>query len=91
MKGYGGEKGNHPLTAHLDHCNFIHYSIQLHTYRYVLEQYYGKIVDPDCYMVVLHPNQTSFECIKCRDVREEVVEIMEQRRYEIMDRYFYDK
>ena len=33
--------GTHPITSNLMDCNFVHYSLQLSFYRYLLEEYYG--------------------------------------------------
>ena len=39
------ESGRHPLTSCMPSANYWHYALQLSTYRYVLEKYYGcKIV-----------------------------------------------
>lgn len=48
--------GTVPLTAMLEDCNFNHYSIQLNTYKTILERNYGKRV-LGMYLVVLHPQQ----------------------------------
>jgi len=41
--------------THLDDVNFVHYSIQLNTYKYILETEYNYIID-EMYLVILHPN-----------------------------------
>lgn len=38
---FGGKMGTHPVTSHLMDCRYVHYSIQLSFYRYILEEYYG--------------------------------------------------
>jgi hypothetical protein len=38
---FGGKMGTHPITSHLMDCKYVHYSIQLSFYRYLLEKYYG--------------------------------------------------
>jgi hypothetical protein len=40
-------------------CNYIHYTIQLCGYKYILEKNYGVVVD-EMFLIVLHPNQTSY-------------------------------
>lgn len=37
---FGGKMGIHPITKHLMDCKFVHYSLQLSFYRYLLESYY---------------------------------------------------
>lgn len=39
--GYGGAKGTHYATRLLDDCNFIHYTLQMSLYQYLLEEEYG--------------------------------------------------
>ena len=39
-ESFGNKKGILNSTQHLDDCNFIHYSLQLSFYRYILENYY---------------------------------------------------
>lgn len=41
--------------SHLPDCNFWHYSLQLNTYKYLIEKNYGKKVTK-MYLVCLHPN-----------------------------------
>ena len=38
---FGGKMGTHSITNHLMDCKFVHYSMQLSFYRYLLEKYYG--------------------------------------------------
>ena len=37
---FGGKMGTHSITKHLMDCKFVHYSLQLSFYRYLLESYY---------------------------------------------------
>ena len=37
---FNGKMGIHPVTSHLMDCKFVHYSMQLSFYRYILEEYY---------------------------------------------------
>jgi ATP-dependent exoDNAse (exonuclease V) beta subunit len=38
---FRNKKGILPSSEHLEDCNFVHYSLQLTFYRYILERYYG--------------------------------------------------
>jgi ATP-dependent exoDNAse (exonuclease V) beta subunit len=38
---FGGKMGTHSITNHLMDCKYVHYSIQLSFYRYLLEKFYG--------------------------------------------------
>lgn len=40
-KSFDNRTGHQEATRNLMDCNFIHYSIQLSLYRYILENYYG--------------------------------------------------
>jgi ATP-dependent exoDNAse (exonuclease V) beta subunit len=46
---------NNPLICHLHDTNFWHYSLQLNTYKAILERKYGKKVTQLC-LIRLHPN-----------------------------------
>ena len=45
---------------HLPDTNYWHYTLQLNTYRNILQRKYGVVVD-ELYLVSLHPNQKSFK------------------------------
>jgi len=66
---------------HLPNSNYWHYSLQLNTYKTILEEKYGKKVK-DLYLVKLHPNnlKKTFELIKCGDLSKEIAELFESRR-----------
>jgi ATP-dependent exoDNAse (exonuclease V) beta subunit len=68
--------------SHLPDANFWHYSLQLNTYKAILEEKYGKKVT-ELYLVVLHPNNTTYNLIPCADLSTEVSELFEERRKEI--------
>ena len=66
---------------HLPNTNYWHYSLQLNTYKAILEAKYGKKVT-DLYLVRLHPNNVkkTFEIIKCADLSQEIEMLFELRR-----------
>ena len=74
----------HAKTACINYIpdtNFWHYSLQLNTYKAILERKYGKIIK-DLYLVQLHeenPRKT-FELIKCADLSKEIEKLFELRR-----------
>lgn len=74
-------KGTHPLTKHLDDCNFYHYSFQLAIYKKIIEQYYGYKVT-QTFIVVLHPHQDEYLKIVTKDVDDLVEKLFEERRQE---------
>lgn len=73
------QSGTSKNTCHLQDCNFIHYSLQLSTYKYILEKNYGLNIS-DTFIVVLHPEQDSYTKIVTEDLSAEVGEIMEERK-----------
>jgi len=42
---FKGKVGTSPVTRNVQDCNFNHYALQLSLYRYLLEEYYGIIVN----------------------------------------------
>lgn len=57
FKGYG--KGLN-VCAHLQDCNFTHYSLQLNLYTFLLEKYYDVQISSMA-IVVFHPNNPTFQ------------------------------
>tara|TARA_B100000575_G_scaffold293055_1_gene303250 strand:+ start:4319 stop:5110 length:792 start_codon:yes stop_codon:yes gene_type:complete len=66
---------------HLPDSNFWHYSLQLNTYKYMLEKNYGKKVN-GMYLVCLHPNNNnkSYQKFKVPDLKDEIKDLMELRK-----------
>jgi ATP-dependent exoDNAse (exonuclease V) beta subunit len=79
-----GESATTECINHLPNTNYWHYSLQLNTYKAILEKQYNKSVT-DLYLVRLHPNNTrkTYDLIKCADLSEEIKELFELRRQEI--------
>ena len=73
------QSGTTKHTAHLPDCNFIHYSLQLSTYKYILEKNYGLTIS-QTFIVVLHPAQHSYNKIVTEDLSAEVESMMAERR-----------
>ena len=68
---------------HLPDTNYWHYSLQLNTYKAILERKYGKQIT-SLYLVRLHPNNTTFQLIKCADLSGEINELFEQRKIDLL-------
>ena len=64
---------------HLPDTNFWHYSLQLNTYKALVEKNYGKTVSKMA-LVCLHPNQLSYKILKVPDLQNEVKELFELRK-----------
>ena len=69
---------------YLPDTNFWHYSLQLNTYKAILESKYSKKIR-DLYLVRLHPNnpKKTFELIKCADLSQEIENLFEDRKKEL--------
>jgi hypothetical protein len=74
-----GEEGGHGPVAHLPHCNYWHYTLQLNVYRWFLETYYGLKIS-DMYLVILHPNNTNYKRYKLNRLEDEVLGMLEARK-----------
>jgi hypothetical protein len=72
---------------HLPDSNFWHYSLQLNTYKAILESKYDKKVTA-LYLVRLHPNHSkkTFELIKCADLSKEIQDLFEYRKQQLVER-----
>jgi len=66
-------------VSYLPDTNFWHYSLQLHTYKAILESKYGKVVT-DLFLVQLHESKPGFEVIKVADMTQELVKLFELRQ-----------
>jgi ATP-dependent exoDNAse (exonuclease V) beta subunit len=71
---------NNPIICDFPDTNFWHYSLQLNTYKAILERCYGEIVD-DLYLVCLHPDNKSknYERIKVPNLQNQVKELFDER------------
>ena len=66
---------------HIPDTNYWHYSLQLNGYKYILENYYDKIVE-DLYLVCLHPDNKNknYILIKVPDLQEEIKILFTERK-----------
>ena len=69
-----------PSICHLPDSNFWHYTLQLNTYKYILETKYDKKIK-DLYLVRLHPDaeEKNYELIKLPDLYNEIEELLQER------------
>jgi len=58
--------------------NYWHYSLQLNTYKYIIEDQYDKTVN-NMYLITLHPDKQNYEKIKVPDMQNEIRMLMENR------------
>jgi len=71
---------------HLPNSNFWIYSLQLNTYKAILEAKYGMRIN-DLYLICIHPDnpKKTYEKIKCHDLSKEIQELFELRKGEILN------
>ena len=73
-----------PLISHLHDTNFWHYSLQLNTYKAIIEAKYGKIVTK-LSLVRLHPDniEKTYEILDVPILEKEIADLFEERRKEV--------
>jgi ATP-dependent exoDNAse (exonuclease V) beta subunit len=74
-----------PLISHLPDTNFWHYTLQLNTYKAILERKYGKTIK-DLYLVRLHPDseEKQYELLEVPILTKEISELFLEREKEVM-------
>jgi len=65
--------------SHLPDSNFWHYSLQLNTYKTILERNYGKRV-ADMYLVRLHPDSSTYQLLKVPVLENEMNDLFELKK-----------
>ena len=70
--------------CHLPDSNFWHYALQLNTYKYIIENKYGKIIK-ELYLVRLHPDaeENNYELIELPDLNKEIRELFIERKKQV--------
>ena len=70
-----------PCIKHLPDSNFWHYTLQLNTYKKILEDKYDKKV-VGLYLVCLHPDNpyNNYDCIPVPNIEKEINDLFEYRR-----------
>lgn len=63
MRSYYGQYAIVECISHIHDSNFWHYSIQLNIYRKILQDKYNMKIS-GLFLVVLHPNNTTYEMFK---------------------------
>ena len=71
-----------PCLDGMPDSKFWHYSLQLNTYKAIIEaQYYKKVTK--LVLVRLYPDAPSYELYECHDLQDEVKQLFENRRIEL--------
>jgi hypothetical protein len=91
-----GKKGTKArgVFRSFEDCNWIKYSAQLYTYKYLLEHFYqnfewrGRLIDhivvDELYLLVLHPSQANYQRVAACDLTEAVDQMMATRRRDVI-------
>ena len=61
--------------SHIPDLNFCHYSLQLNTYKWILEKNYGIEIN-DMYLVCLHPNHKNYILYKVPNLQKDINELI---------------
>ena len=69
---------------HLLNSIFWHYSLQLNTYKALLEAKYDKKVT-DMFLICLHPNHSSYQRIRVPHLPEEMADLFALRALDIIN------
>lgn len=79
---FGNKSARTSCIEHIPDSNFWHYSIQLNTYKAILEKHYNKSVS-DMVLVCLHPDKKTFEIFQVPDLNKEIYELFNLRKSQI--------
>ena len=81
---FGGKTATTECIKHLPHSNFWHYSLQLNTYRAILQAKYGRIIS-GLYLVCIHPENPykRYERIEVPFMDDEISKLFEYRRQQV--------
>lgn len=83
-EAFGGKQSSTECIRHLPDAKFWHYSLQLNTYKTILEAKYGKRVTELC-LVCLHPENAykKYDLIPVPVMDDEMRDLVEYRREQI--------
>jgi len=76
-KSFNNKMGTHPVTSNLQDCKFVHYSLQLSFYRYLLEQYYGLTINNQ---LIAHLKEDGCTGYVGRYYQKEVIDIIANQK-----------
>ena len=76
------ENGHGPVE-HLPNSNYWHYTLQLNTYRWFLETYYGLRISDMC-IVIFHPDNTNYQLFRLNRLDSEIQDMLAARKATVM-------
>lgn len=65
------------LISHIPDTNYWHYTLQLNTYKFILENKYGLIIR-DLYLIRLYPDSDNYERILLPDITEIIRKLFDE-------------
>jgi hypothetical protein len=77
---YGFGKRGKGVLNHLNDCNFVHYSLQLNMYKFLLENSYGIKIE-DMAIAIFHPSNPSFLEFSIRHMPNETKAMLLMHQY----------
>ena len=81
-EAFGDATATSPHLQGVPNSNFWHYSLQLNTYKAILESQYGKKVTR-LMLVRLYPDAPTYELHECADLQKEVKALFDERREQV--------
>jgi ATP-dependent exoDNAse (exonuclease V) beta subunit len=81
-EAFGDRTATDPCLEDMPDSNFWHYSLQLNTYKAIIEAQYDKKVTK-LVLVRLYPDAPTYELHECYDLQEKVKLLFENRRNEL--------
>ena len=75
FKPFNGNKMTGCLS-HLDDCNYIHYSLQLNGYQYILEKNTNLKLNNEHFIIWMNEKNSTFEIYKTKDLYKEAKDML---------------
>lgn len=73
---------NNEVISHIPDTNFWHYSIQLNTYKAIIEKNYNKIINK-MVLVCLHPDNNDYIIYNVPNLQDEILSLFNIRRNQL--------
>ena len=73
---FNDKKGILQSSNHIDDCNFMHYSLQLSFYRYILERFYGLEVGSQ---TLIHLKDDSFDIHSIDYLNQDLINMLREK------------
>jgi len=84
FKSYVDKDGNSQkmqgCLSHLDDCNYVHYSLQLNGYQYILEKNTGLKLNNRHFLIWMNENNSSYEIYQTLDLYKEAQDMLYEHK-----------